>query len=959
MMIMDDPSARGGSAMARIFLSHSSGNNAEAVALRDWLIGQGWDDLFLDLDPEKGLKAGERWQAALKQAAERCELVIFLVSPEWAVSKWCLAEFLLAKNLNKRVFGVIVESTPISDLPTEMTAEWQLVDLTAGKRDHKVTVRPPPGDKTETVAFAEAGLERLRIGLMQAGLDARYFAWPPENDPDRAPYRGLEPLEAEDAGIFFGRDGPTIVGLDLLRGLREAAPPRLVVILGASGAGKSSFLRAGLLPRLARECQHFVPMPVIRPERAVISGEAGLIASLQTALKAVRHSQSRADIRKAVEAGPESVASLLQALAKASTTAHGGDGAKPGKAPTPVLAVDQAEELFQAEGAKEARTFLDLLGKLAAKDDPALIILFTIRSDSYERLQTAKSLEGLRQHMLSLPPMPKGSYAEVIKGPAQRLEGTNRPLKIDEALVDALLADIDEGGAKDALPLLAFTLERLYREESGDGDLKLSEYEEIGRVKGSIEAAVARALCAADADSRIPRDRKARLALLRHGLIPWLAGIDPDTGSPRRRIARRSEIPEESAPLIDLLVEQRLVATDVAKDTGEVTVEPVHEALLRQWGLLQGWLAEDAGLLCVLEGVKRASRDWVAHDKGAAWLTHAGERLKTAEQLAERPDLAANLEPRDRGYLAACRNSERAAATRRRRAEALLMQVRAELGGDGADTTKRDAPLFAWIRPLARLAEFGTSGYPPAVRRRLTIVNVMAFIIVLSSVIYAGVYASFGMNTYWFLIAVNLMLAAIVLLAPLAHRINDITAALVIAGAEYAALFFFVRDFGRDSGIQINYIIAAAVAFAIFGMSRLRLVITVITIGLALHLATWFLFPPDRAHIAADPNLLANLYVSSAVTTFCLIALIVGYAFTVADRARAEADALLANILPEAIADRLKESERVAGDAPALGAANSTRVSTYSSAPESVTGGSEEPEASLKGQGSEGSRLAG
>ena len=104
-------------------------------------MSHGWDDLFLDLDPEKGLKAGERWQAALKQAAERCELVIFLVSPDWAASKWCLAEFLLAKNLNKRIFGVIVESTPLSDVPIEMTTEWQLVDLTAGKRDHKVTVR--------------------------------------------------------------------------------------------------------------------------------------------------------------------------------------------------------------------------------------------------------------------------------------------------------------------------------------------------------------------------------------------------------------------------------------------------------------------------------------------------------------------------------------------------------------------------------------------------------------------------------------------------------------------------------------------------------------------------------------------------------------------------------------------------------------------------------------------------
>jgi hypothetical protein len=136
--------------------------------LRDWLISCGWDDLFLDLDPEGGLKVGERWQAALKQTAERCELVIFLVSPAWGASMWCGAEFLLAKNLNKRIFGVIVEPTPLADLPAEMTADWQLVDLVAGRRDHKVTVKIPPGDKTASVAFASD----LRIGLMQAGLSS-------------------------------------------------------------------------------------------------------------------------------------------------------------------------------------------------------------------------------------------------------------------------------------------------------------------------------------------------------------------------------------------------------------------------------------------------------------------------------------------------------------------------------------------------------------------------------------------------------------------------------------------------------------------------------------------------------------------------------------------------------------------------------------------------------------------
>ncbi|MEQ1731907.1 MAG: toll/interleukin-1 receptor domain-containing protein, partial [Vicinamibacterales bacterium] len=66
--------------MSRIFISHSSANNAEAIALRDWLVSEGWSDLFLDLDPDRGIAAGERWERALNEAARRCEAVIFLIS---------------------------------------------------------------------------------------------------------------------------------------------------------------------------------------------------------------------------------------------------------------------------------------------------------------------------------------------------------------------------------------------------------------------------------------------------------------------------------------------------------------------------------------------------------------------------------------------------------------------------------------------------------------------------------------------------------------------------------------------------------------------------------------------------------------------------------------------------------------------------------------------------------------
>jgi WD40 repeat protein len=660
------------------------------------MISHGWDELFLDLDPERGLKAGERWQGALKQAAERCELVIFIVSPIWASSKWCLAEFLLAANLNKRIIGVIVEPTPFEDLPTELTAEWQLVDLTAGVRDHTANVTLPPGDKTATVTFSGEGLNRLRIGMMQSGLDPSFFAWPPKHDPERAPYRGLHPLEAEDAGIFFGRDGPIVVGNDMLRGLKEGPPPRLAVILGASGSGKSSFMRAGLLPRLAREEQHFLPLPVIRPERAAISGESGLVACMEEALRNAGLARKRADVREAIDAGASGLASLLAALVNARTAGPPMVGSAARKPPNLILPIDQAEELFHADGGEEADAFLRILRDLTASDKPALIALFTIRSDHYELLQTAKALEGVRQQFLSLPPMPQGSFAEIIKGPAARLEGSDRKLAIEDPLVDVLLADVEAGGAKDALPLLAFTLERLYREHGGGGELKVDDYHRLGGIKGAIEAAVEHALHLADANLAIPRDRKARLSLLRRSLVPWLAGIDPDTGAPRRRVARLSEIPTEALPLLDLLVEQRLLATDVSKDTGEVTIEPTHEALLRQWDLLKGWLEEDFEDLATLEGIKRAARDWSANARDDEWVTHASGRLEAAEHVTAREDFADVLDPTERAYLAAARIAEDA----RKQSEYALLQRdrrRSRIIAFGATAAALTMGVLGWV----------------------------------------------------------------------------------------------------------------------------------------------------------------------------------------------------------------------------------------------------------------------
>ena len=207
--------------MARIFLSHSSVDNAHAVGLRDWLAAEGWDDVFLDLDPNRGITAGERWERALNEAALRCEAVLFLVSHAWLSSDWCRKELTLAQKLDKRLFGVLIESFEPAELPAELSGTWQVVDLASGRDHRQFRVTLPRTHDECHVTFSQEGLKRLRVGLVKAGLDPRFFEWPPETDPDRPPYRGLRPLEADDAGIFFGRDAPIFEALDQLRGLRD------------------------------------------------------------------------------------------------------------------------------------------------------------------------------------------------------------------------------------------------------------------------------------------------------------------------------------------------------------------------------------------------------------------------------------------------------------------------------------------------------------------------------------------------------------------------------------------------------------------------------------------------------------------------------------------------------------------------------------------------------------------
>jgi adenylate cyclase len=207
---------------------------------------------------------------------------------------------------------------------------------------------------------------------------------------------------------------------------------------------------------------------------------------------------------------------------------------------------------------------------------------------------------------------------------------------------------------------------------------------------------------------------------------------------------------------------------------------------------------------------------------------------------------------------------------------------------------------------INRLAEAGTAGYPPDVKRRLMILNLIAYLIVVSTFVYAIQHAFLDYEKYKPIIWINLALVGAALVVPLAHRLSEIAGALIIVVAEWIALIAFTMYLGHDSGVHLQYFVGAAAPFVVFGLKRLWLVIPVIVSGLALHLMAWFWFPPSTMRIAAEREVIDSIYVQAAITTVGLIAASVYYAFRLAENAKAETDNLLRNILPDAIVERLK-----------------------------------------------------
>jgi WD40 repeat protein len=441
----------------------------------------------------------------------------------------------------------------------------------------------------------------------------REQATPPaaERTPDSCPYPGLQSFGVRDSDWFFGREQAV---RDLLARLsRRTSDVGPLIVVGASGAGKSSLLHAGLLAAQARAGEKSLAMtPGDRP--------IGTLAARLAAL-------TRSDPLRLAERlwdRPQDFGELCRAAA-------GGD------APL-VVAIDQAEELFtQCRDQRERELFTTAL----ASAWPARVV-FAVRADFVEHCISLPSLRPSLESPFVLGPMSAEELSRVVTKPAEAAG-----LELELGLVDRLITDVGAGRDPGALPRLAHALRETWHNRTGNR-LTLNGYQRTGGVDRAV------ALTADGVYERLAEpDRWAlRAALLR--MITLLDG-----GGIARRRAHRSEVPPR---ILESLVAARLVTVDAD------AVSLSHDSLLTAWPRLHEWVEEDRQGLLVRQHLGEAAGGWRrgGQDRGDLYR---GARLAAAlDWSAGHTDLTAD----ERAFLQASERDRRRTTRRLRWAVAGL-----------------------------------------------------------------------------------------------------------------------------------------------------------------------------------------------------------------------------------------------------------------------------------------------
>jgi|FLYN01.1.fsa_nt_gi WD40 repeat protein/serine/threonine protein kinase len=451
------------------------------------------------------------------------------------------------------------------------------------------------------------------------------------------PYKGLRPFQEADAADFFGREKLVehlLMRLAAIEPRSEDAPleetgrllegesgPRFLAVVGPSGSGKSSVVKAGLIPAL---------------RRGALPGSADWFVAQMTPGSSPFEELAAALLRIAANAPPN----LLERLRKDERgLLQVASEVLPADSSELLLVIDQFEELFTlVEDEAERRSFLNSL--LAAVEDPAsrLRVVITLRADFYDRpLLYSGFADLVRDHTEVVLPMSSSELAQAINGPAERAA-----LLLETGLASAIVGDVSKQPG--ALPLLQFALTELFERREGRS-LTLAAYQAIGGVSGALARRADELYDSLDVVSKAA----ARQMLLR------LVTLGESTDDTRRRVLQ-SELLSAGAnrkimqEVIDTFGKYRLLTFDREPNTRVQTVELAHEALIREWKLLRTWLDASRDELRLHQRLATATTEWLNQGRDSSYLA-SGSRLSQFEPLLESRTLPLNED--ERAYLEA------------------------------------------------------------------------------------------------------------------------------------------------------------------------------------------------------------------------------------------------------------------------------------------------------------------
>jgi WD40 repeat protein/class 3 adenylate cyclase len=435
----------------------------------------------------------------------------------------------------------------------------------------------------------------------------------------QCPYKGLAAFEAEDAEYFCGRE-KLVAELTV----RLAGTPFLAVV-GPSGSGKSSLVRAGLLPAIWQDAlpgsNHWLTL-VLTPGHHPLSELAARLSLL--------NGLTPGDLLRDLEADHRGLdLAIRRLLADQPQNVH------------LLLIVDQFEEIFAlCRDEEERRRFINALVYAVEAEDSRVIVLPTIRADFFGRCAGYPELASRLRDSVLVGPLSEEELRQVIERPAE-LVG----LRLEPGLVDTVVGDIaDEPGA---LPLLSHALLETWERRRGR-TLTLAGYAQSGGVAGAI---------AQTADTVYGQLQPQQQATAR-GIFLRLTELGQEGAQDtRRRVAPVELIPRpEDASTVEAvlktLADARLITTGAGPvlSGAEGTVEVAHEALIREWPALRGWLDEDREGLRVHRHLTDAAQEWERLDRDPGEM-YRGARLATASEWAEQH--AGLLNPLEREFLAA------------------------------------------------------------------------------------------------------------------------------------------------------------------------------------------------------------------------------------------------------------------------------------------------------------------